>query len=416
MENENSSLLGRLKTKLGAHVAALKHGQPSRSLRVVFVVGQDGAIGTIAFLASMLRASGEKVGVATQQYVEIADERVGGSDKADTNGDPDRLQSLLSHMSKAKCTYALIEIPPELPQHQYVGIQPTLILVRRCGDDYTDQMTLKARLMMLNSLFARTPEFVVFNRDDPCSGELVKLSEVEGVMSFGAHQKSECRITSVKLHPKGSAINLLADHQTEMHLVTTLPGKQSIYNAVAAASAAYVLHVPIEAIEEGAADLKQVPGLLEYIPLQRPYQMVVDSATTPGGLAESLESLKHFTRNRLIVLLGAPLDLPPSQRPVFGEIAAQFADRLVITDGEYPPDQSPHQVREQLMQGVLAIGGEARAEEISDRKVGIEKAFGIARRGDTVALAASTQRPYRQVGAERLQWSDRKIAGELLAA
>ena len=71
-----SGVLSRLQLKTRAHAAAIRYGKPSHKMKVVLVVGQDGAAGTVAFLASILRKGGSKVGVATQAYVEIAEERV----------------------------------------------------------------------------------------------------------------------------------------------------------------------------------------------------------------------------------------------------------------------------------------------------------------------------------------------------
>jgi UDP-N-acetylmuramoyl-L-alanyl-D-glutamate--2,6-diaminopimelate ligase len=408
-----SGVLTRLQLKTRAHAAAIRYGKPSHAMKVVLVVGQDGAAGTVAFLASILRKAGNKVGVATQAYVEIADERVNGSDQADINADPYRLQALLAQMKKAGCEFALVEVPPELPEHQFVGIKPAMVIVRRCGDDHTDQMTVTARLSMLNTILGRKPEFVVYNRDDPSAKEFDHLAGKEGVISYGAHAKAECKITSVQLHPKGSAVQLLVDHQTEINLATVLTGKQAIYNAAAAAASAYVLHAPIDAIEDGVLAQASIPGQLEFIPIQRPYQLVIDAAVTPGGVAESLEALKHFAKNRLIVVLSAPLGVQPGWRPLIGEIASQYADRLVVTDGEFAPDQSALQVREQLLQGVLGAGGEAKTDEITSREAALEKAVSIARRGDIIVVVGATMRAYRQLGTQRLPWSDHKLLGEL---
>lgn len=415
MEPHKLGALARLKLKTRAHAAAVRYGKPSEKMRVVLVVGQDGAAGTVAFLASILRTAGKKVGVITQNSVEIGSERVSGSDQADLNSDPYRLQALLAQMRKAGCEFALLEVPPELPAHQFVGLKPAMVIVRRCGDDHTDKVTVSARLRMLSNILARKPEFIVYNRDDPSSAELGHLSGTDGVISFGTHQKAECRIMQVQLHPKGAAIQLKVDHQTEINLATPLTGKQAIYNAAAAAAGAYILHAAINAIEDGVLTMQPVPGLLEFIPIQRPYQFVIDTASTPGGLAESLEALKHFAKNRLIVVFGAPLGSLPVWRPLMGEIASQFADRLVVTDGEFAEDQSAQQVREQVLQGVLGAGGEAKTDDIADREAAIEKAVSIARRGDILVIAGATLRPYRQLGTQRLPWSDHKIVHELFS-
>lgn len=410
-----AGVVSRFKVNARARMAAFRHGQPSHKMRLILVVGSDGTVGTVAFLASILHEAGNKVGVITQQYIEVDSKRAEGSDQADISSNPQRLQELLASMRKAKCGYVLLEVPPELPEHQFIGLKPHMIVVRRCGDDYTDQVTVTARLAMLNTLLARAPKFMVFNRDDPCGSELSHLSEQQGVISFGTHQKADCQITDVELHPKGSRVELLVDHQTEIHLATHLVGKQTIYNATAAAASAYVLEMPIEAIEQGTLALKYVAGVCEDVPIQRPYQIVLDGSATPGGLAETLETYKHFAKNRLIVLLGAPLASPAKWLPLLGEVAAKYADRLVVTDGEFTGAQSPQEVRAHIMQGVTAVGGEAKTDEIADRTEAIEKAVSIARRGDIVVLAAITQRPYRQLGDERVTWSDRKIVEDLFS-
>jgi folylpolyglutamate synthase/dihydropteroate synthase len=69
VSTNKTGVITRLKTSVRAQAAALRHRNPSRALRVMLVVGQDGTEGTVAFLASILRATGQKVGVATQQYV-----------------------------------------------------------------------------------------------------------------------------------------------------------------------------------------------------------------------------------------------------------------------------------------------------------------------------------------------------------
>ena len=413
METNKTGVITRLTTSVRAQAAALRHRNPSRSLQVILVVGQDGTEGTVAFLASILRATGVKVGVATQQYVEIGDERAAGSDQADITGDAFRLQGLLAHMRKAKCAYALLEVPSELPSHHFEGVKPTMVIVRRCGDNYIDQMSSAAKVAMLGSILGRRPQFIVYNRDDPAAGELSHLQGQDGVISFGTHNKAECKITAVELHPKGSALEVLIDHQTPLSLATVMVGKSAIYNAAAAAAAAYVLHVPIDAIEKGILAQPQVAGQLEPIPLQRPYDLILDSSVTPGGLAESLETLKHFVKNRLIVLFGAPLGVRSSCLGAYGEVVAHYADRVIITDGEHGAAQSPQQIREQLLQGVMAVGGEAKTDEVADRRAAIEKAISTARRGDMIVLAGVTKRPYRQLGSERLPWSDRKVVEEL---
>lgn len=396
-------------TTLQAHTAALRFGRPSGKLKVVLVLGADGAAGTIAFLAAMLRADGAVVGVVTQHYVEIGGERAAGSDQADVHGDAFRLQALLAHMKRAACQYVLIEVPPELPAHQFIGLSPYLVIVRRCGDNYVDQSAMQARLAMLETMLARQPQAVVFNRDDPCVSAFNHLADQEGVMSFGTHAAADCRLQSVQLHPQGSSVRLTIDHQTDLTVTTALTGRQTIYNVTAAVAAAYVLQASLSAIVDGARQATVQPGLCEYLPLARPFQVVLDAASSPAGLAETLETLKHFAKNRLIVVFGAPLGVSLARAEQLAEIAATYADRLVLCDGEFTAAQPVADIRDHLLRGAALAGGDAKTELIADRTAAIEKALAIARRGDTVLIAATPQHPYRQLGSQRRLWNDREV-------
>lgn len=408
------SIATSIKTKAQAHAAALRHGQPGKKMRVVLVTGPDGALATIAYLAAMLRAANEHVGVLSQHYIQIDQERVNGSDQADVLGDASRLQATLAHMRRAGCRWALIEVPPVLPPHQFVGIEPAMLVVRRCGDAYLDAVTISARKAMVQLLLMRKPAHVVLNGDDPCSADELNVSPGELTMTYGTGHRAECRITRVQLHPKGAGVRVLIDHQTEVELATSATGKTAIYSMVAAATAAYLLHQPLESIKRGALDTDDTVAFSQFIPVARPYHIAYDTNSTPAGIAEVVETFKHFAKNRLIVVLGSPLGQPAGWRPTVGETAARAADRLIVTDGECAAHESPSRVREQLMQGVIQAEAEARTEEVPDRQTGIEKALSIARRGDIVLLIATTPRPYRQLGTERVVWSDKKKIEEIL--
>lgn len=402
-----------LKTKVRAHAAAVAHRWPAKNMQLILVSGTDGGQLTIVTLGAILRKEGAKVGIVTSQFVEIAGERVEGSDQADVLGDPFRMQSLFAQMRRAGCQFVIVDMPSQGVGHGFAGLQPTMVIMRRCGDSHVTEAFNTSRKATWRQALDLRPKFVVVNRDDPCF-ELVSGSAEITAMTFGTHEKAESQITKVSVHPKGSAMTVLVDHQTELKLVTEITGKTAIYSLVAAAAAAYLLHIPIGVIEDGIAGVKRQAGSLHYIGVDRPYQIALDYAVTPDGIAETLETLKHFAKNRLIVVVSSTLFMQPEWRPMVGEIVAEFADRIVVTDGEYVAEESAQFVRQQLLQGVATAGADARTDEVPDRERGLEKALSIARRDDTIVVLASVQRPYRQLGSERQPWNDGKKLEEQL--
>lgn len=403
-----------LSSQLSAHVAAFRHGLPGKKMQVIGVFGRDGSGVTIAALAEILKTTGERVGVIASEYVEIAGERASGSDQAQPFEDPYKLQGLLASMRRAKCRFAIVELPAQLPTHQFAGIPLAMLLVRRISDSYLDQVAVAAAVAQTQTLVRKTPGMVVLPGDDPSFDDVYRHIRPDMRMSYGTNESAEAKIEQVQLHPKGCAITLRVDHQTKLSLTSRLTGKQAIYSLTAAAAAAYMLHAPLEEIEKGIAKLPQHPGSAEYVVTERPYQIVLDSSVSPSGIAEVAETLKRFAKNRLIAVVGASLAQPAQWRPVVGEVVASFADRIIVTDGEYTSSEDPKVVRAQIIEGATHNGTDASLEEVPDRHAALEKALSIARRGDIIMICSSPARQYRQLGADRQTWSDKKVFEELL--
>ncbi|HSE60927.1 MAG TPA: cyanophycin synthetase [Candidatus Saccharimonadales bacterium] len=406
-------VVSRATIKVKAHAAAATHRWPARKLQTIVISGQDGGEVTAVCLAHILQRNGSKVGIITANFIEIGGERANGSDQADVLGDPFRLHGLLAQMRAASCEFAIIHLSQGMPRHHFAGIVPILAIQRRCGDVHLSEPANAARRAGWNKVLGMHPRQIVLNRDDVCYEKPQQREDTS--ITFGTNEKADCRVIRVAMHPQGSEVTVLIDHQTELTFVTELTGKTAIYSIVAAVSAAYLLHVSVEVIENGVQNMADsYKGLAEYLPVQRPYHVVLDTNFTPEGIDETLETLKHFTKNRLVAVVGAHLSQPASWRPIIGEVVARRADRILVTDGEYGPEESPQTVRKQLLDGIVAAGADPKAEEVAERQAALEKVISIARRNDTLVILASTKRPYRQTGNEHLTWSDAKQLEGLL--
>jgi UDP-N-acetylmuramoyl-L-alanyl-D-glutamate--2,6-diaminopimelate ligase len=126
-----------------------------------------------------------------------------------------------------------------------------------------------------------------------------------------------------------------------------------------------------------------------------------------------LETLRHLTKGRLWVVFGATGNRDKSKRPIMGEIAAQIADKVIVTDEE-PYLEDPATIRAAVIEGVKASGGEEKLIEIADRKEAIAKAVAGARPRDTVVITGMGHETVRNVGGQKLPWNDAEVAREVL--
>ena len=395
-------------------VANIRYGFPSRNMEVVIVTGTNGKTTTASYMGSILKEAGHRVGVCSTAYFEIAGERI-ANDLNFTVTNPFKLQSILAEMKRAGVTHLVLEVTSHaLEQHRVWGVPCDVAVMTNLTQDHLDyHETMEKYAAAKGKLFARRPRLMVLNRDDEWFDFFNQYEAAEQKMTYGAHEDADSKIAKVKLHKDGSDVVLKIDHQTDVKFTTHLPGKFNVYNATAAVTAAYLMHVDIEVIERGVEALELVPGRLERVDMGQPFEVLVDYAHTPDALENVLETVKHLTKHRLILVFGATGDRDKTKRPLMGEVAARLADRIFVTDDEtYTEDAAS--IRDMVMKGVLENGGEAKVEEIPDRKDAIEKALSIARRGDTVIVTGIGHEQYRIMGGRREPWDEVKVIKGLL--
>lgn len=397
-----------------AFIANMRYGFPAKNMQVVMITGTNGKTTTASYMASILKEAGHRVGVCSTAFFEIAGERM-ANDLNGTVANPFKLQALLAQMHKARVDHLVLEVTSHaLAQYRVWGIPCDVAIMTNLTQDHLDYHgSMENYAAAKAKLFAKQPRLIVLNRDDQWFDYFDKFSAAEQKMTYGAEEHAESRITKVNLHKGGSDIKLVIDHQTELKLHTALPGKFNVYNATAAATAAYAMHVAIETIAKGIEAVDFVPGRLERIDAGQPFDVIVDYAHTPDALENLLETLQHLTKNRLILVFGATGDRDKSKRPIMGEIAARMADRIIVTDEE-AYNEDPSTIRDMIMQGVLSASGDAKVEEIPDRAQAIEKALSVARRGDTVVITGMGHEQYRIIQGKRVPWNEVKIVRDLL--
>ena len=77
----------------------------------------------------------------------------------------------------------------------------------------------------------------------------------------------------------------------------------------------------LQAIVAGIEATEVVPGRTEYIDLQQNFQVLVDSANTPGALSRLLEDVRMAGARKIILVFGCEGEEDDAKRPYMGEIA-----------------------------------------------------------------------------------------------
>jgi len=101
------------------------------------------------------------------------------------------------------------------------------------------------------------------------------------------------------------------------------------------------------------------------------------------------------------------------KRPVLGEIAAKYCDKIVITN-EDPYDEDPNQILSMIKSGITKFQFPiSNFYEILDRRKAIKKSLELAKPGDVVVITGKGCEPSICLkGGKRIPWDDRKVVRE----
>ncbi len=124
--------------------------------------------------------------------------------------------------------------------------------------------------------------------------------------------------------------------------------------------------------------------------------------------AKALQALRPYAKRKLVVVFGAGGDRDAGKRPLMGEIAAENADSVIVTD-DNPRSENPAAIRAAIL---AAAKG---AIEIGDRAEAIRVAVEGLQPGDALLIAGKGHETGQIVGDRTLPFSDHEAAAAALA-
>lgn len=408
-----------------AQVSAAFYQHPSRRLGMVGVTGTDGKTTTTTLIAHILATSGHAVAMSTTVAFSAGDAQGENLTRQSTPEASD-VQSLLATALRRGARYAVVEATSHaLDQRRLDGCAFDVAVVTNVTHEHLDYhgtrgnyLAAKARLLELlgrpHSVAKDVPQACVLNADDESFAYFAARAPVP-VLSYAWHATAD---VAVERHePVGMSYRLrVATPWGKAAFRLNLPCAFNVYNALASMAAAGALGVDPQLAGETLERDPGVPGRMERIDCEQPYEVVVDYAHTPDSLRNVLGALRPATGGQLIVVFGSAGERDVAKRPQLGSVAAELADFFVITD-EDPRWEDSEAILRQIEDGATAAGARAGQHYvvIADRRLAIEAALVRAVPGDTVLLAGKGHEQCILVKDQKLPWDDRTVARELLA-
>lgn len=269
----------------------------------------------------------------------------------------------------------------------------------------------KARLFQWPRL-----RLAVINLDDPFGAELVARTTASKVLCYTQRdcpdeRQGVVRAEAVEETLSGMRFRLCTPNGRAM-VETGLLGRYNISNLLAVAAVLIDAGLTPTETAERLAGLMPPPGRLEKVGGHNEPVIAVDYAHTPDALENALKALRGLADTRgagLTVIFGCGGDRDRGKRPLMGEIAVRFADRVVLTS-DNPRSEQPEAILDEIRKGA------PDARVIVDRGEAIRRTVLAAHPAEVILLAGKGHEPYQEIAGVRRPFSDVEEARAALAA
>ena len=403
-----------------AELSKVFYGNASDALMIIGVTGTNGKTTTARLVTSMLNASGIPAG-----YIGTGLCRIGSRDieLERTTPESSGLHDLFRQMVDAGCRAAVMEVSSHaLVLDRVHGLRFRAAVFTNLTPEHLDfHATMEEYAEAKRLLFDRLDDggFAVVNADDPQAEfmvgnlppERVFCCTTGGGASFcDSAQRFVASISEMSV--EGSQAEVAFRGRT-MTMQVPLPGAYNVMNMLEAFAVGVGLGIDPETALRGLTNADSVAGRMERIwSADRRCCAVIDYAHTPDALQKALEALRAVTPagSKLAVVFGCGGNRDRRKRPEMGRIAAELADRVILTS-DNPRNEEPEAILDEVESGMT---GRAHLR-IADRAEAIRRAVEELGEGDILLVAGKGHEEYQEINGVKRHFSDRERLEECFA-
>ena len=406
-------------------LAAVYWGKPSSEICLIGVTGTNGKTTTsflIEFLTGSLGYPSALFGTLINRWPNHEET----SKYTTTFAVP--LQAQLSKAVKAGVEYAAMEVSSHaLSQYRVAGCEFSGAIFTNLSRDHLDfhdsmesYFEAKASLFRSHLIKDDGPRSVI-NIDDKWGALLAKeLKQKCWTCSLNINsqtrEKADLYISNLQIMQDGYKGKLHTPFGAE-NFFSPLIGDFNLMNILQAVGILVQRGLSLNDLLNALKKFPGVPGRMQVINMdgfqvKDGYPLViVDYAHTPDGLQNALIASRSLTKKRLICVFGCGGDRDKGKRSKMGEVAAKFADYIVVTS-DNPRQEDPIEIIKDIEKGIT-IDSEISFEP--ERSIAIQLAIAKAKKNDVVLIAGKGHEDYQILKDKTIYFDDREQARKALS-
>ena len=386
------------------------YGNPSRKFKLIGVTGTKGKTTTTFMIKEILEKAGHKVGLIGTIATYLNGKMLFESNR--TTPESIELQKIFAQMVDEGVEYVVMEVSSQsLKLHRVDGCNFDIVLFTNFSEDHispNEHPDMKDYFESKLKLFEMCDNGII-NVDDLHVAKIPKLFPNNNIMTYGID--NYCDVLAKDITITNSYVDFrvkISDRNERVKV--DIPGRFSVYNALAAICVAKKLGIASDKVIEALAEIK-VPGRSEMVPNKKEIPIMIDYAHSPESLQNILSAVKSYTRGKVISVFGCGGDRDKGKRPIMGEISGRIADFTFITS-DNPRTEDPEAIVKDIEEGIKKTKGKYKV--VVDRITAIKEAIDMATKLDIIVLAGKGHEPYQEINGKKYPFDERVIVNEII--
>ena len=397
---------------VAGRIAAHFYGEPMRDLNSVAITGTNGKTTVSTLLYQILEAANRDCGL-----IGTVETRIGSEVIASKRTTPEAtdLQALAAMMKERHMRHLIIEASSHaMTLHRLEGAHFAIAAFTNLTQDHLDfhgdmESYFAAKSALFNYTFA---DLAFINIDDSYGAKLASTTELPVISISRTNQSAIWHFIEIDSESKRVALKIRGTGGILIETSTPLRGGYNFDNLLMAIAIAVELGVDPIDIAAIVPDLRGAAGRLEEISIGQEFTALVDYAHTPDAVSSVLESIREFTKGKVIAVLGCGGDRDPGKRPLMGQALISGADVAIFTS-DNPRSEDPSVILQAMCKGINVVGP---SQIVIDRAEAIQYAVSLAMTGDTVAILGKGHEQGQEILGKTIDFDDRAYLAKAIEA
>ena len=387
-------------------------------LKLIGITGTNGKTSVSQFIAQLVALYGKRSAVMGtigngEWRSEDNDHFSSLVGSGNTTADPLTLMHQLHNFETSGINVCALEVSSHgLVQGRVEAVPFDIAVFTNLSRDHLDYhgnmesyAAAKKRLTLFSSL-----KYIVLNLDDATGYEwFAEFSSTKCLgFSIQENDKAAFGATNIEYHQAGVVADIYWP-QGQGQILSPLLGEFNLSNLLAALTALHLIGFDMTKLLPLVSELLPVAGRMECFSTEGKAALIVDYAHTPDGLKQALKALKQHASGNIWCVFGCGGDRDKGKRPMMGQIAEEFANKLMITS-DNARSENPQAIIDDILAG---LSFPEKALVCVNRIDAIEKVVALAAPDDIILLAGKGHETYQEILGVKHDYNERALAAKL---